>query len=278
MTTRRQIAHNIAAVLLTMFFSIGFPSIGNASQTLEKADTIYVNEHSTVHLRFPSKIKYVNIGHRAITARIVEGGMDLAVKAVEEFIFPTSLTCLTSSGHLHAFPVAYGANTPEGEDSLVIEIKEEGDVKAADAIEKKEPETGSPSYKETAERMISEERKTFHLGKYHDGILAECINIVREKDSLYIVTRISNTSKMKFRFSSEYSLSPLRSIGRSALPEKTLTPRWTYGPKEVLPGESITIVSCLGGVYLSPRQSLKVVFLSTDGQRRVCFKIYGKGL
>ena len=78
--------------------------IGNA----QAQDTLFISTTQTVHLRFSSELKYVNLGSKAILAKIVDGSKDfVALRAREPFDFCTSLSCLESTGAMHTFLVAY---------------------------------------------------------------------------------------------------------------------------------------------------------------------------
>ena len=71
-------------------------------------DTLFISTSQTVHLRFASELKYVNLGDRVLVAKIVDGSKDfVAVKAREAFDFCTSMSCLESNGQMHTFLVAY---------------------------------------------------------------------------------------------------------------------------------------------------------------------------
>ena len=71
-------------------------------------DTLFISTSQTVHLRFASELKYVNLGDRVLVAKIVDGSKDfVAVKAREAFDFCTSMSCLESNGSMHTFLVAY---------------------------------------------------------------------------------------------------------------------------------------------------------------------------
>ena len=49
-------------------------------------DTLFISTTQVVHLRFGSELKYVNLGNKAIVAKIVDGAKDfVAVKAREAF-------------------------------------------------------------------------------------------------------------------------------------------------------------------------------------------------
>lgn len=71
-------------------------------------DTLFVSVSQTVHVRFSSELKYVNLGSRDIVAKIVDGAKDfVALRARESFDFCTSLSCLEANGTMHTFLVAY---------------------------------------------------------------------------------------------------------------------------------------------------------------------------
>ena len=84
------------------------PATAGGAYPLATSDTLYISTTQTVHLRFASELRYVNLGSRVVVARIVEGSKDfLAIKAREEFPFCTTLSCLEQSGRMHTFLVAY---------------------------------------------------------------------------------------------------------------------------------------------------------------------------
>ena len=292
----------VAAAILSIFISIPDTAYAHSSCGSSQVDTIYVNEHSTVHLRFSTGIDYVNIGHRSITARIAEGGRILAVKAVEEFSFTTSLTCLTSSGRLFAFPVRYGANTEEGQDSLIIDIPEESEESEEDDDNGKRENddiahsemgevTSSPSPSHSflssenrdisrkAGKLLSLPGEVHHAGKRHEGILAECTSIVRENDSLYVVIRIRNFSSTTFKAGNpSFSMKSNPGRGRRLVQERRISPVWIYGDSDTPPGKESFLVVCLGEITVGSTRSLRVDFHEKDGVRNFGFGIYGKDL
>ena len=84
---------------LLLLFLTGWvcSGIGHA----QAQDTLFISTSQTVHLRFSSELKYVNLGNKAIIAKIVDGSKDfVAVKAREPFDFCTSMSCLESTGAL----------------------------------------------------------------------------------------------------------------------------------------------------------------------------------
>ena len=88
--------------LLTAIFALGWLCSGIAFA--QAPDTLFISTTQVVHIRFGSELKYVNLGNKAIVAKIVDGSKDyVAVKAREPFDICTSMSCLESTGAMHTF-------------------------------------------------------------------------------------------------------------------------------------------------------------------------------
>ena len=95
-------------LVLCLLWGVWASAAGAAGSGAVGPDTLFVSVSQTVHLRFASELKYVNLGSRVLVAKMADGARDfLAVKAREEFGFCTSLSCLESNGEMHTFVVAY---------------------------------------------------------------------------------------------------------------------------------------------------------------------------
>ena len=82
--------------LLTAIFALGWLCSGIAFA--QAPDTLFISTTQVVHIRFGSELKYVNLGNKAIVAKIVDGSKDyVAVKAREPFDICTSMSCLEST-------------------------------------------------------------------------------------------------------------------------------------------------------------------------------------
>ena len=69
-------------------------------------DTLFISTSQTVHIRFASELKYVNLGDRVILAKIVDGSKDfVAVKAREAFDYCTTMSCLEANGAMHTMEI-----------------------------------------------------------------------------------------------------------------------------------------------------------------------------
>lgn len=92
--------------LLTAIFALGW--LCSRIAFAQAPDTLFISTTQVVHIRFGSELKYVNLGNKAIVAKIVDGSKDyVAVKAREPFNICTSMSCLESTGAMHTFLVAY---------------------------------------------------------------------------------------------------------------------------------------------------------------------------
>ena len=91
--------------LLIVIFLLG--CLCSEIASAQAPDTLFISTSQTVHIRFASELKYVNLGDRVILAKIVDGSKDfVAVKAREAFDYCTTMSSLEATGASHT------ANTP----------------------------------------------------------------------------------------------------------------------------------------------------------------------
>ncbi len=77
--------------LLIAILLLGWLCSGIASA--QAPDTLFISSTQVAHIRFGSELKYVNLGNKAIVAKIVDGSKDyVAVKAREPFDICTSMS------------------------------------------------------------------------------------------------------------------------------------------------------------------------------------------
>ena len=77
--------------LLTAILLLGWLYSGIAYA--QAPDTLFISTTQVVHLRFGSELKYVNLGNKAIVAKIVYGSKDyVGVKSRDPFDFCTSMS------------------------------------------------------------------------------------------------------------------------------------------------------------------------------------------
>ena len=174
--------------LLIVIFLLG--CLCSEIASAQAPDTLFISTSQTVHIRFASELKYVNLGDRVILAKIVDGSKDfVAVKAREAFDYCTTMSCLEATGAMHTFRVAYrehparldvDTRIPEGQDALPFSLSPSAD--------------GSPSASFTLEEFASMKQELYHIGTKDYGIEILCENVFYKDDVLFLLVSLRNTS------------------------------------------------------------------------------------
>lgn len=96
--------------LLAVAALLGFPDVALRAQT-PSYKTIEIGQLSVTHVLFTSDLTYVNIASPGvIRAKVVESSKNmLALQAVEEFPFETTISALEANGTMHTFYVRYNS-------------------------------------------------------------------------------------------------------------------------------------------------------------------------
>ena len=186
---------------LLLLFLTGWvcSGIGHA----QAQDTLFISTSQTVHLRFSSELKYVNLGNKAIIAKIVDGSKDfVAVKAREPFDFCTSMSCLESTGAMHTFLVAYlehpsrlevdtrfiGAHMGTGSDARM------GTAGPAEGLSAPADSSSFSGLKNYA----SMKQELYHIGTSGYGVDILCENIFYKGDVLFLLISLKNDSPVSY--------------------------------------------------------------------------------
>lgn len=159
----------------------------------------------TVHIIFPSAVRYVDLGSANIIAGKADGSENVVrVKAaVKGFDTETNFSVITDEGSFFAFNVKY-ADEPE---KLSIEMKDfmhDGDAvnRPNNAMDIYLTELGSESPKVVHIIMKSvyqsDKRKVKHIGSKRFGIQYLLKGIYTHNQMLYFHTQIKNASNVPF--------------------------------------------------------------------------------
>lgn len=258
-------------VLLALFW--GFRAFAQVP------DTLFISTTQTVHLRFSSELKYVNLGNKAILAKIVDGSKDfVALRAREPFDFCTSLSCLESTGAMHTFLVAYrehpsrldvdtralagGAHMGTGPDARIGTDGPAGDVRAL-------TDTLSLSPSSLAE-VAAMPQELYHIGVSGYGIQLLCENLFYKDDVLYLVVSVRNSSAVSYEMSTpRFSVESSRRTKRGLQYEKAVFPRAVYGLGTVAPSSKGRLVFTFDKISLLKGQVFRVYFYERGGARNL---------
>lgn len=236
-------------------------------------DTLFVSCSQTVHLRFSSELKYVNLGSRDLIAKIVDGSKDyVAVKAREPFDGCTSMSCLESTGAMHTFVVAYRERPAQ------LDI----DTRIPDGPSKMRPAApaDAASFSSDSFRAIAEQPKAlFHLGAKDYGIEVFCDNLLVKDDVLFMVVSLKNGSPVSYALSDpRFAIESVRRTRRGLQYEKAVFPRQTYGLGVVPPGATGRFVFTFDKLTLTRGQVLRVYLYEEGGARNFVVAVGRKDL
>jgi hypothetical protein len=104
--------------ILLFLFALVIP---NQLKAQESAETIYIGTLSTTHILFATDLTYVDISKPDfIAAKVVDASKNmLAIKAIKEFSFTTTISALEANGTMHTFLVKYSPSPAE----LVVDTR-----------------------------------------------------------------------------------------------------------------------------------------------------------
>ena len=238
-------------------------------------DTLFISTSQTVHLRFSSELKYVNLGNKAIIAKIVDGSKDfVAVKAREPFDFCTSMSCLESTGAMHTFLVAYrehpsrlevdtrfsGAHMGTGSDARMCTV---GPAEGLSASADSSSFSGLKNY-------ASMKQELYHIGTSGYGIDILCENIFYKGDVLFLLISLKNDSPVSYELSTPRFAIESKRLGKRGLQyEKAIFPKASYGLGTVPPGGVGKLVFTFDKISLVRGQVFRVYFYEKGGARNL---------
>lgn len=229
-------------------------------------DTLFISTSRTVHLRFASELKYVNLGNRTIIARIVEGSKDfVAVKAREPFETVTSLSCLETNGAMHTFIVAYMETPPQ----LDIDTRFSSFPPFLN--------DGRNSFQQQAEtapldfdKITAMKQELYHIGSSAYGIDILCENLFVKGDVLFLLISFHNGSAISYDISEpRFCIESKRRTKRGLQYEKAVFPKQSYGLGNVQPGGTGRLVFTFDKLALLRGQVLRVYWYEKGGTRNM---------
>ena len=229
-------------------------------------DTLFISTSQTVHIRFASELKYVNLGDRVILAKIVDGSKDfVAVKAREAFDYCTTMSCLEATGAMHTFRVAYrehparldvDTRIPEGQDALPFSLSSSAG--------------GPPPASFTLEEFASMKQELYHIGTKDYGIEILCENVFYKDDVLFLLVSLRNGSAVSYEMSEpRFAVESKRRTKRGLQYEKAAFPRNSYGLGVIQPDETRKLVFTFDKIALIRGQVFRVYFYENGGARNL---------
>lgn len=195
-----------------------------------------VTFEKTVHIIFPSSVKYVDLGSTNIIAGKADGAENvIRVKAaVRGFETETNFAVITDAGNFYTFNVKY-ATEPE---KLNIEMKDfihDGEAvnRPNNALEIYLTELGNESPKVVQMIMKSiyksNQRKVKHIGCKRFGIQFTFKSVYTNQDILYFHTQLQNSSNVPFEVDFiTFKIVDKKVAKRTAIQEQVIYPLRAY--------------------------------------------------
>ena len=235
----------------------------------------------TVHLIFPSAIRYVDLGSQNIIAGKAEDAENvLRVKAaVKDFETETNMSVICEDGSFYAFNVKY-ADEPE---KLSVEMKDflspiEGRLPSNRAdIYFKELGNESPVLVKLMMQTIYQNDKRYikHIGAQMFGMKFLLRGLYAHNGLLYFHTRIDNMTNMPYSVDFvTFKMVDKKVVKRTAIQERVLQPLRAYHQAMYVKGKHTECsVFALEQFSLSEDKQLEVTLYEHNGGRTLTFYV-----
>ncbi|MDR0185383.1 MULTISPECIES: conjugative transposon protein TraN [Prevotella] len=240
-----------------------------------------VTFEKTVHLIFPSAVRYVDLGSQNIIAGKAEDAENvLRVKAaVKDFETETNMSVICEDGSFYAFNVKY-ADEPE---KLSVEMKDflspvEGRLPSNRAdIYFKELGNESPVLVKLMMQTIYQNDKRYikHIGAQIFGMKFLLRGLYAHNGLLYFHTRIDNMTNMPYSVDFvTFKVVDKKVAKRTAIQEQVLQPLRAYHQVNYIKGRHTeSSVFALEQFSLSEDKQLEVTLYEHNGGRTLTFYI-----
>ena len=241
-------------------------------------DTLFISTSQTVHLRFASELKYVNLGDRVLMAKIVDGSKDfVAVKAREAFDFCTSMSCLESNGQMHTFLVAYREHPERLEVDTRLSPSTAGTAVSAVSASALAP-ADSLSLSSLS-NIATMKQELYHIGTSGYGLQILCENIFYKDDVLFLLISVRNSSAVSYELATpRFAVESAKRTKRGLQYEKAVFPRASYGLGAVAPDSVGKLVFTFDKIALVKGQVFRVYFYEKGGARNLVVTMNGKDI
>lgn len=245
-----------------------------------------VTFEKTVHLIFPSAVRYVDLGSQNIIAGKAEDAENvLRVKAaVKDFETETNMSVICEDGSFYAFNVKY-ADEPE---KLSVEMKDflspvEGRLPSNRAdIYFKELGNESPVLVKLMMQTIYQNDKRYikHIGAQIFGMKFLLRGLYAHNGLLYFHTRIDNMTNMPYSVDFvTFKVVDKKVAKRTAIQEQVLQPLRAYHQVNYIKGKHTeSSVFALEQFSLSEDKQLEVTLYEHNGGRTLTFYVEPKDL
>ncbi len=287
-------------IILILALFMGVSNINAQSKDLYKGLTqkrpygkmiipygVQVTFNKTVHILFPSPVRYVDLGSDRIIAGKADGAENvLRVKAaVEGFPEETNFSVICEDGSFYSFNAKY-ATEP---DLLNIEMKDfqEKENQADGSSTRmnicfKELGNESPLLVKLIMQSIykNNDRNIRHLGCKRFGIQMLLKGIYTYNGLLYFHTQVKNSSNISFNVDFiRFKIVDKKVLKKTAIQETVLTPVRSYNEELVIAGKStLRTVYTLPQFTIPDDKILEIDIFEKNGGRHQTIRVENSDL
>jgi conjugative transposon TraN protein len=246
-----------------------------------------VTYDKTVHIIFPSAVRYVDLGSPNLVAGKAEGAENvIRVKAtVKNFRKETNLSVITEDGSFYTFNVKYA------DEPLLLNVEMTDFIHDGEAVNRpnnameiylKELGNESPRLVHTIMKSIydNDKRVIKHIGSKRFGIQYLLKGIYTHNGFLYFHTQIKNSSNVPFDVDFvTFKIVDKKVAKRTAIQEQVISPLRAYNYITNIPGKgNRSTVFAMEKFTIPDDKQLVVELNEKDGGRHQSFTIENEDL
>ena len=246
-----------------------------------------VTYDKTVHILFPSAVRYVDLGSPNLIAGKADGAENvIRVKAtVRNFRTETNMSVITEDGSYYSFNVKYA------DEPLLLNVEMKDFIHDGNAVNRpnnaqeiylKELGSESPMLVHLIMKSLHKEnrRKVKHIGCKRFGIQYLLKGIYVHNDLLYFHTEVKNQSNVPFDVDYiTFKIVDKKVVKRTAIQEQVLFPLRAYNYAVRIAGkQSERTVFCLQKFTIPDGKQLVVEMNEKDGGRHQTFVVENEDL
>lgn len=246
-----------------------------------------VTYDKTVHILFPSAVRYVDLGSPNLIAGKADGAENvIRVKAtVRNFRTETNMSVITEDGSYYSFNVKYA------DEPLMLNVEMKDFIHDGNAVNRpnnaqeiylKELGSESPMLVHLIMKSLHKEnkRKVKHIGCKRFGIQYLLKGIYVHNDLLYFHTEVKNQSNVPFDVDYiTFKIVDKKVAKRTAIQEQVLFPLRAYNYAVRIAGkQSERTVFCLQKFTIPNGKQLVVEMNEKDGGRHQTFVVENEDL
>jgi conjugative transposon TraN protein len=255
------------------------------SDQVIKPFNLEVTFNKTVHIIFPSAVKYIDLGSANIIAGITDAANNvIRVKAaIKDFKGETNFSVITDEGDFYSFNVTYS----EEPQKLSFEMKDlihDHLNSQKSTTEIYFPEFGDSSSKEVTMNMKAlyknGKKEVKHINSKRNGIQFSLYGIYIQNDILYFYTEIKNTSDVSFDIDFiQWKIVDKKVARRTAIQETSIEPIRFFNYVTNIPGRnSERTVFAMNKFTIPDDKRLIVKVFEKNGGRHQSFFVENKDI